>query len=213
MIVLSYFNENKTIIPTLILFLALFVFYVNFSGSMSLKVIMNFSMIIIIGAFMTLAVYYFSSVIREQVDKLFELASDFFVNGTPTPHNERAYINFLAFKYFNASGLGMGINNLDFNNQTIHKNLGINSSSLVVIQGGVWYYLAIINFYTMLTVNVFKNKLGKETVNLYLVFFVIYGFVSLITQPFRDHYIMVMLGILVLFITILQKQKNIGESI
>ncbi|MBT2658626.1 hypothetical protein J7E81_25980 [Bacillus sp. ISL-18] len=211
MLILSYFNENKSFIPTVILFLGLFIFYVNFSNKFSFKAVFNFIIILIIGLFLSLIAYLSSDVIREQVDKLLQLASDFFVNGTPSPENERAYLNYLAFRYFDAMGLGMGINNLDFNHQTIHKNLGINSLSLIVIQGGVWYYLSIINIYTVLTVRAVKNIFEKSTFLLYFLFYIIYGFISLITQPFRDHYTMIMVALLVFFLTIWQKGEELKE--
>lgn len=54
----------------------------------------------------------------------------------PNPNNERAFINDLAFRYYDASSTGIGLANANDTTESIHIHLGINSASLILIQGG-----------------------------------------------------------------------------
>ncbi|QWH63547.1 hypothetical protein EXW39_26580 [Bacillus mycoides] len=212
MLLLSYFNENKAFIPTIILFMAVVLGYVFICNKITLKAVVKFLFLVIMGIIVGFVMYESVEIIKEQVDNLIELVLDFDTNAALNTHNERAYLNYLAFKYYHADGLGLGINNVDFKTQTIHKNLGINSFSLMLIQGGIWYYLLILNMYTLITVGALKTKFDIHAFSLYITFTVIFGFLSFVTQPFRDHYTMFMVALLILFVALFVKKNSITET-
>ncbi|AGK55753.1 hypothetical protein [Bacillus sp. 1NLA3E] len=207
MIVLSYFNENKSFIPTALLFVTVFFTYSFLVKNFTFKSLLKLTSIILIGILFCFAVYFSVDIIKTQIDKLFVLANQL-IYGIPDTNNERAYLNYLAFQKFDAIHLGEGINSVDFNNQKIHPNLGINSMSLILIHGGIWYFIAVVNFYSTLAVIVIKKGFDLNTVVIYVVFIVIFGFLSIITQPFRDHYIISMISLLALYVTLFYRYKN-----
>ncbi|MCR8929538.1 hypothetical protein NLI92_004977 [Priestia megaterium] len=208
MIILSFFNENKSFIPTCILFLCLFISYIfvnkNFSIKSFFKLVTLFFSIVII---MTLLYKSFPS-IQELMDKILEAGEQFSSGASLDTNNERAYLNYLAFKYYGGSSTGIGINTVDFNNQSIHKNLGINSFSLILIHGGVWYFIGVVQLYVTLSIISIKAKFNFQWFYLYIIFVIAFCYLSIITQPFRDHYTMFMLSMLVLFLSVFQKYRE-----
>lgn len=55
----------------------------------------------------------------------------------PNPNNERAFINDLAFRYYGAFEFGAGLGHVNDLSEEVHEHLGINSASLILIQGGI----------------------------------------------------------------------------
>ncbi|HEF5694149.1 hypothetical protein [Bacillus cereus] len=212
MLLLSYFNENKAFIPTAILFIAVILGYVFLCNKITVKAVVKLLILGGIGVIIGLIMYEYIEIVKEQVDSLIEVALDFDTNAALNTHNERAYLNYLAFKYYHADGLGLGINNIDFKTQMIHKNLGINSFSLMLIQGGIWYYLVNLNIYALVAVGALKRKFDIQAVSLYITFIVIFAFLSFVTQPFRDHYTMFMVAILILFVALFVKNNSKTET-
>ncbi|AZQ45455.1 hypothetical protein EJW27_01120 [Bacillus albus] len=212
MLLLSYFNENKAFIPTAILFIAVILGYVFLCNKITVKAVVKLLFLGGIGVIIGFIMYEYIDIVKEQVDSLIEVALDFDTNAALNTHNERAYLNYLAFKYYHADGLGLGINNIDFKTQMIHKNLGINSFSLMLIQGGIWYYLVNLNVYALVAVGALKRKFDIQAVSLYITFIVIFAFLSFITQPFRDHYTMFMVAILILFVALFVKNNSTTET-
>ncbi|MGI8385431.1 hypothetical protein [Robertmurraya sp. P23] len=206
MFVLSYFNENKSIIPTVILFLFIFIGFSILIRGFTMKVALRFGLIISIGLIGCIILYFTVGSFNELVDKMALLAYQLYY-GIADPHNERAYLNYLAFNNYDARHLGAGINTVEFNNQDIHPNLGINSMSLLLIHGGKWYLLAVINFYTTLAVLAVKKNFDRNTVIVYFVFLIIFSFLTIITQPFREHYIVAILAFLSLFVFLFYKHQ------
>lgn len=211
MLILSLFNEIKSFIPTLILFTILFSIFILSYKKITVKQMFGYSLFVITVGLLLVISYQSIDLIKQQVDKLIELALGFKSDAQLDTNNERAYINYLAFQYYNADTIGAGINSIDFNNQRIHRNLGINSMTLVLIHGGIMYFLGIINFYSSVIIMIFHKKLMHNTLVIFMVFLAIMGYLSFITQPFRDHYIMTMVAILVLFVSIYHNHIKKGE--
>lgn len=212
MLLLSYFNENKAFIPTVILFVSVISGYVFICNKITVKAFVKFVFLSALGIIIGFIMYESIEIVKEQVDNLIEIALDFDTNAALNTHNERAYLNYLAFKYYDAAGLGLGINNIDMKTQVIHKNLGINSFSLMSIQGGIWYYLVVLNVYVLITVGALKRKFDIHAVSLYIIFLVLFSYLSFVTQPFRDHYTMFMIAMLILFVALFMKKVNATET-
>ena len=208
MVILSHFNENKAFLPSALLFLIIFLMYFLFSKKCTYKRIIQTILILLSITLISLYAYNSSETIQQQVNKIIELASDFTSNGKPTTHNERAYLNWAAFNLYNASEFGLGINSVDFESQTIHKNFGINSMSLLLIHGGIYYLIAIVNISAILVTSGIKQKANPSTFILFLIFLSYFSVFSLLTQPYRDNYVMVMIAILMAFIGIYEKYQN-----
>ena len=65
-----------------------------------------------------------------------------------------------------------------------------------MMQGGLVYFLAIVNFYTLIILDLISiNKRGTNFV-MYIIIFVTMLIVSYATQPFRDHYVVAMLALI-----------------
>ena len=182
--------------------------YFLFSNRLTYKRIIQVVLILLSITLISLYVYNSSEIIQQQVNKIIELASDFTSNGKPTTHNERAYLNWAAFNIYNASEFGLGINSVDFENQTIHPNFGMNSMSLLLIHGGIYYFIAIVNISAILVISGIKQKSNPSTFILFLIFGGYFSVFSLLTQPYRDNYVMVMTAILMAFIGIYEKYQN-----
>lgn len=135
-----------------------------------------------------------------QFEKTNELAKDFMSgeSGTPNKNNERAYLNYLAFNVYGASDLGIGMKNVDLLHQNIHKHLGINSASLVLIQGGIVLMMSLVFFYSALIFCFFRVSTGISR----LIIFSLVSFNTMLcayaTQPFRDHYIIICFSLIFL---------------
>ncbi|WP_282022628.1 hypothetical protein [Priestia flexa] len=207
MIMLSFFNEAKSFLPTVLIFLSFFIPYMIMKIQFNVKVVIKVvSLFMIIGLIGTV-LYQQLEVFKDLIDKMFELGEQFLMGAQLDTNNERAYLNYLAWNYYGGGSLGIGINTVDFDTQLIHKNLGINSLSLLLIHGGIWYFIIVVMIYSWCATNGVQTKFNMKAFVLYLIFLVIFFYLSLITQPFRDHYIMFMLGALVYYLSIYQKYK------
>ncbi|MEH7544844.1 hypothetical protein, partial [Neobacillus vireti] len=143
-------------------------------------------------------VAYYSFDLSDEFQKSFDLVSEFFLNGSDVPsiYNERAYLNFEAFHLFNGFGTGIGLANVDIAHQTIHTHLTIHSSSLTIIQGGVIYLLAVVNFYSVLVLQLFSEMGNFKKIKTYLITFFSFLGCAYATEVFRDHYIFLTIAII-----------------
>ncbi|PAF15380.1 hypothetical protein CHH51_18575, partial [Terribacillus saccharophilus] len=153
MLTLSVFNDNKMFIFTLIIYLSIF-FFMEFAVYLTLaklRRVVTMTSIIVFGA---IILYFSSQQVNEEVNNVFSLINNFNLSGEeqsgPDKHNERAYLNYLAFNYYDGYELGIGLDKVDINNNSIHVHLGINSFSLITITGGFILLIAIINLYSVL---------------------------------------------------------------
>lgn len=222
---MSSLNENKMFFITLLPFFFSFLIIKGVKFNLTLsstKIAMFFIIIPII-----LMVILNSSTIKDTTNESTLLVEDFFHTGSmPNPNNERSYLNYLAFNEYNANNLGVGLQSIDLANQTIHVHLGINSSSLVLIQGGIYYLFAVINFYCILILNFFSRTSIRKKIIIYLLLVITITNVSFASQIFRDQYLFtsLMLIYFVLFLTskkmdyrenaavILKESSNIKET-
>ncbi len=108
-------------------------------------------------------------------------------NFAPNENNERAYINYLAFAHYSASEFGIGLGFASAESVEIHPHLGINSASLVLIQGGIPLLLAAV---ATLFVG-FKSILGRPrpTTLIALLFFAVA--IVYASNPIADRYTLI----------------------
>ncbi len=194
----SLFNDNKMIFLTFTFFVGLFFYFRFLSSGLSFKNINRVFRIVIFLIAILVCLFIFKDKFGPEFNNTFNLINDFFSKSGlyPNKNNERAYLNYLAFHYYNASGMGIGLNNVDLLHQSIHVHLGINSSSLVMILGGWIYLVVLVNIYTVYFVNLISIKGRRNKITIYLIIFLSVLFVSYATQPFRDHYIIAMLSLI-----------------
>lgn len=190
MCVISSFNDNKMFLLTLIPII-LFILVININRiKLNVSYKKLFFVFFLIPTFLIIIFWTRSLLYNVFLDSN-ELIQGFYYskNYIPNQNNERAYLNYLAFNQYNAKSIGVGLQNVDINNQNIHKHLGINSSSLLLIQGGIIYYLSIINLYCVLLLKLFNKSRPIQKIIFYVLLFLTLLTFSFATQPFRDHYI------------------------
>jgi hypothetical protein len=200
MLVISVLNDNKMFLFTLSVYLIIFImmeFSVNIKAA-SFKKIFWVVAIILLG--MTI-VYFSSEVVKYEINNTFSLLGNYFEYNTqtvPDKHNERAYLNYLAFNQYNGNGLGIGLATFDITNQTIHTHLGINSFSIVIISGGLLLLFSILNLYTVLIIESFSFRKRFSKTGAFIAVFCSLTITSIATQLLRDHYIIIMISIIFL---------------
>ncbi|MEK5058634.1 hypothetical protein BK126_03025 [Paenibacillus sp. FSL H7-0326] len=206
---MSILNDNKmfalTVIPFIVTF---FMIGLNRHG-ITIKSIFK---ILLIAGFALLLYSATSSLDDEtgEVQDTNSLVEEFFTN-KPTVHNERAYLNYLAFNKYNADGLVIGLSNVMLHNQNIHKHLGVNSASLLMIQGGLVYFLSVCLLYTALVMRLFNERNFMKKLMLFLVTFGTMLVTSFATQLFRDHYLFICM-MLIYLVLYLHSKKGAPEE-
>ncbi|WP_156067504.1 hypothetical protein [Pseudonocardia halophobica] len=129
----------------------------------------------------------------------------------PDARNERAYLNYVAYRDYHAASLGAGLSNVDDQKQRIHVHLGINSGSLLLIQGGVIYLAGLIALMVaaLVTVTVARNRIRAGDVMSIGLLILITTFAS---QMFRDQFSSVAIGLFFVAISTLDGQPGVeGE--
>ncbi|ADH09679.1 hypothetical protein [Bacillus thuringiensis] len=190
---LSVVNENKMFFVTVIIYLLLFFFIQLVRVGIEAKHFRRFSQVVCFSVIGFFVLYVLNENIANEMDNVFNLLKDFMSNDIPDHHNERAYLNYLAFEVYNAATYGIGVNSIDLNNQSIHQHLGISSSSFIMMQGGLVYFIAIVNFYTLIILDLISINKRVTKFVMYIIVFVTMLIVAYATQPFRDHYVFAML--------------------
>ncbi|WP_324630424.1 hypothetical protein [Bacillus paranthracis] len=190
---LSVVNENKMFFVTVIIYLLLFFFIQLVRVGIGAKHFRRFFQVVCFSILGFFILYILNENIANEINNVFNLLKDFISNDIPDHHNERAYLNYLAFEVYNAATYGIGLNSIDLNNQSIHQHLGISSSSFIMMQGGLVYFFAIVNFYTLIILDLISINKRVTKFVMYIIVFVTMLIVSYATQPFRDHYVVAML--------------------
>ncbi|MGG0185081.1 hypothetical protein [Bacillus rhizoplanae] len=196
MTLLSVANENKMFVLTLVVNVVIFLSIQFIKSGVSSIIIRRIVGILFVSIIVFLFLYKLSDGVTSAVDNVINLVGNFFGSGYPDQNNERAYLNYLAFQVYNASGFGIGINSINLNNQSIHQHLGINSSSFILIQGGLVYFLAIVNFYSVIILDLMAVRKKTPKLMLYFGVFTTILVASYAGQPFRDHYLFAMLSLI-----------------
>ncbi|AJS60039.1 hypothetical protein [Paenibacillus sp. IHBB 10380] len=214
-LVLSILNDNKMFSITFLPFLiAYFVFYF-INHKISSKSIVKLLPIVFLAYVSCILIYSFTNY-SEEANKINDLVGDFLSGDSTVPNanNERAYLNYMAFHKYNANDLGIGLGNVTIPDKNIHVHLGINSSSLVLIQGGIVLLISVINLYSVLVLKLFSNitSVNKKIV-IYIVIFSTLLISSYATQPFRDHYIFVSLLLIYLIFYLNTKKRGIENEV
>lgn len=208
MTAISTFNDNKMFVMTLFMFVIVFFMLTTLKNKFTLGTMVKAItfIVVILGALWTIASY------TDSVDTSRALTEEFF-SSSPSKYNERAYLNWIAFKDYDAKNMGVGLNTIDIAHQKIHKHLTINSSGLLMMQGGIIYLAATIIFYCTLIQRLFKGTLVKKTI-IFLMLICSLTVMAFATQIFRDQYIATatMMIYFALYLTSI-KQVEIKEKV
>lgn len=200
-------NDNKMFLPTFLVFGA--AAFVIISVKLSPSRLMGAGTL---AALAVAAVALFAPSLAEGAlsSRALQDLTDTFIyshEDPPRPDNERAVFNFLAFENYDASSMGIGLNNVQVQGGSVtHEHLGINSASLTLIQGG----LVLLGGLSLLYASVVTAILGRgETLPIVLIIGVT-TWLSVLTaayasQPFSDHYLMTALTMCYLAIYALVK--------
>lgn len=189
MLTLSNFNEIKSFIPTAVAFFVIFREIEKQYSTKHNKINISFYAMFLLLFLLCL----YMPTIQELIIKIVETGSEFSLKKMPPTTNERAYLLWLGFYFYDVSFLGVGLNLFDFQNQMIHKNIGINSLILSLFQGGIYYYMILLVFYANIAAKFIKHQKKIRSLLLCISLFL---FLSVITQSFRDFYITFILGYL-----------------
>ncbi|MGF6953435.1 hypothetical protein QF028_005940 [Neobacillus sp. B4I6] len=195
MATIQQYNDMKMFFMTVVLFLLIFLI-ISMDGVKILKprykkkTILRFFIALYTLPVIAICVYLTSDMANEY-EKSSDLVAEFFQHGSsiPSVYNERAYLNYEALNLFNGKGTGIGLANIDIAHQNIHEHLTINSSSLTIMQGGIIYLLAVINFYSVLVLRLFSGMNNFNKAKIYFIVFASFLVSSYATEVFRDHYI------------------------
>ncbi|SDX31223.1 hypothetical protein [Paenibacillus sp. PDC88] len=207
---LSIAIDNKMLIQTLLIFVFIF-FLINFltSDKFVITKITLLTLLFISIAFVGIT---FSNSQYEYVSEDTFISNFIYdPNSVPSPHNERAYLNYLAYYKFDASSQGIGFSNVNLNNQTIHVHLGINSSSLLLILGGLFFLGFTIHIYTLVLYKCIEIKGGRiKKIIIYLSLLITITTCAYATQIFRDQYITIALFLItfIFYLTSNKKETN-----
>ncbi|WP_415634029.1 hypothetical protein [Oenococcus sp.] len=185
-----FYNENKSFIPTVFVFGLVLVLALLDDQNLLTFLIRFFSGIIILivgGA----AIYSFFPDFRPYIDQLLNLGSQLIEHNGQDTTNERAYLIQMAFQKYQAAHYGVGLDVLDLNTQNIHIHLAINSLSLLLYMGGIRFYIAVLAFYWLYLKNFlsFAERPAYKLVTLAGLLAALF-LVTVISQPFRDYYIL-----------------------
>ncbi|MFT9266255.1 hypothetical protein [Oenococcus sp.] len=185
-----FYNENKSFIPTAVVFglvlaLALLddqnllTFLIRFFGGIII--------LIVSGA----AIYFIFPDFRPYINQLLGLGSQLIEHNGQDTTNERAYLIQMAFQKYQAARYGVGLNVLDLNTQNIHIHLAINSLSLLLYMGGIRFYVVALAFYGLYLKNFlsFAERPAYKLITWVGLLAALF-LVTVISQPFRDYYIL-----------------------
>ncbi|OAB39396.1 hypothetical protein PMSD_05600 [Paenibacillus macquariensis subsp. defensor] len=207
---LSILNDNKMFSITFLVFLISYFAFYFMNNTISSKNIVKLLSVSVIACFSCILIYSFTNYSKE-VNKVNVLVEDFLSgdSNVRNVHNERAFLNYLAFQKYNAYDSGIGLRNVNILEKNIHVHIGINSSSLILIQGGLVLLIAIINLYSVLLLKLYSNitSVNKKIV-IYIVIFGTLLVSSYATQPFRDHYVFVALLLIYLIFYLNTKKRG-----
>jgi 3-dehydroquinate dehydratase len=120
----------------------------------------------------------------------------------PNPENERAFLNFLAFSRYNGNGSGSGLSFVNPNADTIHVHLGINSASLLLIQGGLMLLIPVLVLLTatfVLAIPIIDRPLASRIV-IWVAAFLFAVAATYASSPVEDRYNMTAIGLFLLFL-------------
>lgn len=207
MFFVSKLNDNKMfLLTTALIFLT---FYIIKGFKIKLKI-----------SFLKVSLFYFvlpiilsllilNPAIIKTVENSALMVGSFSFGGstTPDPNNERAYLNYLAFNKYNANILGIGLQNVDMADQSIHVHLGINSSSLLLIQGGIIFLFSVIHFYIIMILKLFKGLSIRRKITFYFAIGTAITTMSYATQIFRDQYLSTCLMFIYLVFYLINKSS------
>ncbi|WP_438347581.1 hypothetical protein ACP8HI_18125 [Paenibacillus sp. FA6] len=212
---LSTLNDNKMFSITFLAFLIAYFAFYFINHKVSPKYIVKLISIVFLAYCSCLLIYSFTNY-SEEVNKINVLVGDFLSgdSAVPSVHNERAYLNYLAFQKYGAYDLGIGLNNVNILDNNIHVHIGINSASLILIQGGMVLLISVIHLYSILLLRLFSNitSVNKKMV-MYIIIFSTLLLTSYATQPFRDHYVFVALLLIYLIFYLNTKKRGIEEGV
>ncbi|MCU5174422.1 hypothetical protein [Bacillus paranthracis] len=212
MTLLSVANDNKMFVVTLLVNIIMFLFVQIVKSGIQSVIMKRIIKIAVVAMVVFVALYKLSEDVSEGIENVIHLVSNFFGAEYPDHHNERAYLNYLAFHIYNADSLGIGINSVDLNNQSIHPHLGINSATFILIQGGLLYYISIVNFYSLIILELMAVRGAMKKIMLYVSIFLTILVASYAAQPFRDHYLFIMLS-LIYFVCYLSLNTTVHQKI
>jgi hypothetical protein len=127
----------------------------------------------------------------------------------PDPNNERGMLNYLAFSRYGAAGLGSGLATIDPNDRSIHLHLGINSASLLLIQGGVFFLFAVILLYASAAYAIVRWG-GGFGLPIFLSVFAIVVMSAYASRPFDDQYLVISLCLIFLLFSLAGADQELG---
>lgn len=214
MTVISTYNDNKMFLLTMAVFFIAFMGFLIMRNNFSAKSIIIFAILFTIG----LTVFQSVSSYMDQKTGTTNgsaVLDQFIYNADKAPdkYNERAYLNFLAFHIYDAKNQGLGLKNVTLYRQNIHEHLGINSSSLLLIMGGIGFLATTINFYVALLMVMFGHQNLLKRFLSWLVLAVCITATAYASQIFRDHYlnIALMLSFFIFYMTSIRKIEPIQK--
>lgn len=191
---LSVLNDNKMFVVTAGLSAALML-------AINLRTIRRWIPILLLGAacVFPFLVDLFESLGRTESGVSLDLASILLYdpNLLPNPNNERAYINFLAYHWYNGFGNGVGLGVANAESKEIHIHLGINSASLLLIQGGI-PLLVVTTMILFVGLRAIVGRRGTMAALMLAVFTVMLVYIS---NPIADRYTLTAVCIFMAFVS------------
>ncbi|MFD1135568.1 hypothetical protein [Paenibacillus urinalis] len=207
MTVISTLNDNRMFAATFFMFLAAFVVIITIRNKFGIGTLIKFSAFGLLLAVVLWLMSTYTTVVQTSLDMGKELFND-----KPSIYNERAYFNYLAFNYYDADDMGIGLNNIDVATQTIDKHLTVNNTTIVLIQGGLMYLLSITLVYTALLDRLFSTNIkGIKRVLLFIMLFIVLLVSAYATQIYRDQYTAIVY-MLIYFVFYLACHKQMKEK-
>ncbi|URW90613.1 hypothetical protein [Lacticaseibacillus paracasei] len=178
-------NEIKSFIPlmaVLLFFLFIMPSLSKFSFLNLVKGIFGVSLTVIIAMF----AYSSFPALKQSIDKLMLLVSQILSLTSTDPSNERSYITSLIFNNYNGQGSGIGFANLNENTQTIHIHLGMNDFNIILISGGLIFFI-LLCLTAASFIGRFSHDLKFFNANVTVIFITGYLFLlAVATRPFSD---------------------------
>ena len=198
---LSTLNDNKMF--TLTAAAAALVYLAFNAGALKRYIIVVLAMIAIA---VPLAIDAISSAFTTKSGASLDLLSVVFYNPNfqPNPNNERAFINDLAYRFYNSFGTGIGLGQANDTSYWIHTHIGINSASLILIQGGLPLLVAsVVILYVGLHSMVRPSSLLINSATFGLTVVLMYA-----SNPISDRYTLIAVCLFMFFLAPAQKEWN-----
>jgi hypothetical protein len=208
---ISLFNDNKMFILTFgFVGFAYVIVRVARNGSLATHMVKK---TVVASVGLTALVALFSAGVSGKTGRSVDVMQIFWYNygDFPDPHNERAILNYLAFRTYDAANLGAGLANIEPNGQSISRHLGINSASLLLIQGGVPFLFAVILLYAAAGYAIVRRS-GVFGPPIFLSVFAIVVMSAYASQPFSDHYLVISLCLIFLLLSIVGRDNEHVKS-